>query len=79
MTKFVYTDIYWLSLSLEPHFPNRPEYSLMTRSTSLLSRKKFPVWTRREFPGTALKLLSYSVNLLAPETPNEQNSLYFPS
>ena len=44
MTKFVYTDIYWLSLFLEPHFPNRPEYSLMTRSTSLLSRKKFPVW-----------------------------------
>src|SRR5215472_4654308 len=44
MTKFVYTDIYWLSLFLEPHFPNRPEYSLRTRSTSLVSPKKFPVW-----------------------------------
>ena len=55
------------------------ESSLMARSNSLLSRKEFPVRTRGEFPRTGLKLLSYSVNLLAPETPNEQNSLYFPS
>ena len=73
MTKFVYIDIYWLSLSLDPHrtrqkphFPNRPEYSLMTRSNSLLSREKFPVPARRELPSTALKLLSYSAHLLGP-------------
>jgi hypothetical protein len=85
MTKFDDINIYWLSLSLDPHgtwqklhFPNRPEYSLMTRSNSLLSRKKFPVRTRREFSSTALKLLSDSAHLLGPDTSNEQNSLYFP-
>jgi hypothetical protein len=31
----------------------------MARSNSLLSRKKFPVRARREFPSTALKLLPY--------------------
>jgi|SRR5215469_8553317 len=77
-------NIFWLSLALGMHrtwqkrdFPNRPEYSLMTRSNSLLSRKKFPVRTLREFPSTALKLLSHSMHLLGPKTPNEQNSLYF--
>src|SRR5215472_10857636 len=42
-------NIFWLSLALGMHrtwqkrdFPNRPEYSLMTRSNSLLSRKKIP-------------------------------------
>src|SRR5215472_6455341 len=73
MTKFVYTDIYWLSVSLDPHrtrqkprFPNRPEYSLMTRFNSLLSPKKFPVRARREFPSTVLKLLPYFAPLPSP-------------
>src|SRR5215472_2454796 len=74
MSKFVCIDIYWVSLSLDPHrtrqkphFPNRPEYSLMTRSNSLLSREKFPVPARRELSSTALKLLSYSAHLLGPD------------
>jgi hypothetical protein len=36
----------------------------MARSHSLLRCKKYPVRTRREFPSTALKLLSYSTHLL---------------
>ena len=32
--------------------------------------QKFPVRTRREFPSTWLKLLSYSTHLLGHETPN---------
>jgi hypothetical protein len=35
------------------------ESSLMARSNSLLSLKKFPVRAHREFPSTALKLLPY--------------------
>ena len=50
----------------EPDCLIRAENSLMTRSNSLLSRKKFPVRARREFPSTVLKLLPYFVPLPSP-------------
>jgi hypothetical protein len=77
MTKFVYIDIYWLSVSLDPnrtrqkpHFPNRPEYSLMTRSNTLLRWKKFPVRTRTEFPRIVLKSQPDLAPLLSPRGSN---------
>jgi hypothetical protein len=46
------------------------ESSLMARSNSLLTRKTFPVRTRREFPRMGLKLMSYIDAFAWPERPN---------
>ena len=48
-------------------FPDHAESSLMAQSASLLTRKIFPVRSRRELPRTGLKLMSYLARLLGPE------------
>ena len=48
-------------------FPDHAESSLMAQSDSLLTRKIFPVRSRRELPRTGLKLMSYLARLLGPE------------
>jgi hypothetical protein len=48
----------------------KAEISLMTRSNSLLSHKKFPVRRRREFPSTVLKLLPYLAQTLTRRGPD---------
>ena len=53
----------------------RLEISLIARFNSLLDRKKFPVWSRRELLGNALIPLSYLERLADVGVLNERNSL----
>src|SRR5438477_11903370 len=53
--------------------------SLMARFNSLLGRNKFPVPMRRELGRKPLNLVLDSEPIVALGSPDEQNSLYFPS